>query len=177
VQSATRSFPASPASAGAARRFAAATLSSWRRTELVDDVRSAVSELATNAALHAATDFTVTLTLTGATLRMSVTDGSQRDPRMPRRDDPQSTTGRGLRMISNLASGWGVEPVATGGKTVWCEFGAAAGSEWPEGDAEEEHRADGRRLLGAQTSASGRPRGTYGFTRGAVVRTRNAAVA
>jgi anti-sigma regulatory factor (Ser/Thr protein kinase) len=180
VQSATRTFSASPASVGAARRFASATLSLWRRTEMVDDVRSAVSELATNAALHAATDFTVTLTLNGSTLRMSVTDGSQRQPRMPRHEDPQSTTGRGLRMIALMATGWGVEPLASGGKTVWCEFAAVAGSDEPDRDRDGEDRADARGrhyLREPQGTTSARPHGTYGFAGGSVVRAWHAAAA
>jgi anti-sigma regulatory factor (Ser/Thr protein kinase) len=173
VQSATRAFPGSPASVGAARRFAAATLLSWRRTEVLDDVRWAVSELATNAALHAATDFTVTLTLTGGTLRMSVTDGSHRHPRIPRLDDPQSTTGRGLRMIAQLASGWGVEPQASGGKTVWCEFPAAAGPAGPETPGADEDRAEGRAGRGAREareSTSVPLRGTQGVAYGSASR-------
>ncbi len=124
-------FPAEPHSVGPARRFAVSTLLGWDHadhtdhTDLADDVRSAVSELATNAALHARTEFTVTVAGDGDVVRVSVSDGSVAGPRMPRHRDDEATTGRGLSMVAQLATAWGVDPGRDGGgKTVWCEFPA-----------------------------------------------------
>jgi Histidine kinase-like ATPase domain len=110
-----------PESVGRARRFAARTLSSWGAQQLEDDVRVVATELATNALLHARTDFTLGITLDGDLLRLNLADGSAAQPRMRRFDSAESTTGRGLRMVAELAQAWGVEKDGAG-KAVWCEF-------------------------------------------------------
>jgi anti-sigma regulatory factor (Ser/Thr protein kinase) len=121
VPSASRSFPPTPESVGRARRFAARTLASWGAQQLEDDVRVVASELATNALLHARTEFTLGITLDGDLLRLTLADGSAAQPRMRRFDSAESTTGRGLRMVAELAQAWGVEKDGAG-KAVWCEF-------------------------------------------------------
>ena len=110
---------------GRARRFATRTLASWGAEQLEDDVRVVASELATNALLHARTDFTLGLVLDGDRLRLTLADGSTVQPRMRRFDSTESTTGRGLRMVAELAQAWGVEKDGVG-KAVWCEFGVAS---------------------------------------------------
>jgi|1186.fasta_scaffold20023_2 anti-sigma regulatory factor (Ser/Thr protein kinase) len=119
-----------PESVGRARQFAASTVAAWGADDLEDDVRVAASELATNALLHARTEFTLGLSLDGDRLRLTMVDGSPLQPRMRRFDSTESTTGRGLRMVRDLAQAWGVERDGVG-KAVWCEFpihsGAAAG--------------------------------------------------
>lgn len=136
-------FAAEPHTVGPARRFAVSALLAFSRdaadaadaagamtgealTDLADDLRIAASELATNAALHARTDYTVTVSLDGQVVRLSVSDGSAGRPRRPRHNDQDSTTGRGLQMVAQLATAWGVDQgrdgAVFGGKTVWCEF-------------------------------------------------------
>jgi anti-sigma regulatory factor (Ser/Thr protein kinase) len=126
VPSASHSFPPTPESVGGARQFTRRTLVSWGADGLEDDVRIVASELATNALLHARTHFTLTLTLDGDRLRLTMTDGSTTQPRMRRFSGTESTTGRGLRMIAELAHAWGVEQDGRG-KAVWCEFRVPAG--------------------------------------------------
>jgi anti-sigma regulatory factor (Ser/Thr protein kinase) len=116
-----------PESVGRARRFAARILASWGAQQLEDDVRVVASELATNALLHARTEFTLGLLLDGDRLRVTLADGSAVEPRMRRFDSTESTTGRGLRMVAKLAQAWGVEKDGLG-KAVWCEFRVAATS-------------------------------------------------
>jgi Histidine kinase-like ATPase domain len=127
VPSAFRSFPPAPASVAKARQFAARTLDSWGAGQLEDDVRVVASELATNALLHARTDFTLGLALDGDLLRLTIADGSATQPRMRRFDSTDSTTGRGLRMVAELAQAWGVDRDGVG-KAVWCEFRVASAS-------------------------------------------------
>ena len=80
-----------------------------------------VSELASNALLHARTGFTVVLeTRPGGALRVEVADGSRGVPRA-RRYGGEATTGRGLHLVEELADSWGVERSADG-KTVWAEL-------------------------------------------------------
>jgi anti-sigma regulatory factor (Ser/Thr protein kinase) len=116
-----------PESVGRVRQFATRTLASWGAQQLEDDVRVVASELATNALLHARTEFTLALALDGDLLRVTLADGSAVQPRMRRFDSTESTTGRGLRMVAALAQAWGVEKDGLG-KAVWCEFRIASAS-------------------------------------------------
>ena len=116
-----------PESVGRVRQFATRTLASWGAQQLEDDVRVVASELATNALLHARTEFTLGLTLDGDRLRVILADGSSVQPRMRRFDSTESTTGRGLRMVAALAQAWGVEKDGLG-KAVWCEFRVVSAS-------------------------------------------------
>ena len=74
-------FGANPTSIAMAREFVREALQRHGLRHLVDDVRLVVSELSTNAMLHARTPFTVTLTGTreGAVL-LTVRDGSPYGP-------------------------------------------------------------------------------------------------
>lgn len=121
VPSAAETFPPAPDSVSAARRFAVAALAMLATEQVQHDVRTVVSELATNAVLHARTAFTVTVTLDGDRLRVAVSDGSLTRPRLRRVADPDSSTGRGLAMVALLSTAWGVEANVVG-KTTWCEL-------------------------------------------------------
>lgn len=109
---------ATTASVGAARRFLAQTLRGWAATGLEWPASQVVSELATNAVIHAGTAFTVVLVMQGDALRIEVRDGSVLLPRQ-RRYGLSATTGRGLALVDTLTRDWGVQPSVTG-KTVWC---------------------------------------------------------
>lgn len=113
-------FPADPASPAAARREVEAVLTSWDATGLVWAATTVVSELATNAVLHARTPFTVAMSLQGDVLRVEVSDRSLRRPQ-PRTYDDEATTGRGLALLAALAGDTGVD-LTDGGKTIWCEL-------------------------------------------------------
>jgi hypothetical protein len=54
-------------------------------------------------------------------LRVEVLDdgGGTPDPLPPSRTRP---FGRGLNLIDAVASAWGVDPLAAGGKVVWAEI-------------------------------------------------------
>ena len=87
-----------------------------------------VSELASNAVLHARTPYSVTASRRGSIVRVEVHDESEALPRM-RQFHLDAPTGRGLHLIDKLASSWGVVPSAGGtGKTVWFEVDAEAAS-------------------------------------------------
>ncbi len=109
---------AEPASAGAARQYVSSMLTNWGCTDLDDIAVLLVSELVTNALLHAGPgEILLTLTLGAEEFRVEVRDASQRAPQ-PRHYSSESGTGRGLMLIGDLASDWGVDPDADG-KTVW----------------------------------------------------------
>jgi GAF domain-containing protein len=78
------------------------------------------SELVTNAVLHAATPFTVTLHLMTDRIRVDVADRSSVVPSV-KDYATDAATGRGLTLFNTLASDWGVQPVM-GGKIVWFEL-------------------------------------------------------
>ena len=87
----------------------------WR-----DDALLAVSELATNAILHARTAFRVEIQLSDAAVRVAVVDGDDRRPaRRPLTMD--AITGRGMHLVDAVTRRWGVEPRSPG-KAVWFEL-------------------------------------------------------
>ena len=113
-------FGADWESAGAARRFVSATLASWG-CDAVDYVATLlVSELVSNALLHAGTELDVVLRRPDGGIRVEVHD---RNHRLPARKHYSitSTTGRGLALVEDLARDWGAE-VTADGKFVWFEF-------------------------------------------------------
>jgi anti-sigma regulatory factor (Ser/Thr protein kinase) len=106
----------------AARRLVADALRRWGADgALVDDAQLVVSELATNAIRHARSGFSIAVRWTGARVRLAVRDSSRAEPTL--RHEPGKPSGRGLLIISRVASRWGVEP-APDGKTVWVELRA-----------------------------------------------------
>jgi anti-sigma regulatory factor (Ser/Thr protein kinase) len=162
VQSAAETFPADPQSVGAARRFALRAIRQLGADALSDDVTLVVSELATNAVLHARTAFTVSLDRDGDRLRVAVSDGSAARPRIRRVSDLDSSTGRGLAMIARLSAAWGVEPAAGDGKATWCLLGLQAGG---RSDVEDVHDDDDVDALLARFPDPGAESGTRGTPR------------
>ena len=109
-------------------------LRAWAREWLVvhrgdavdaDDVVLSMSELVTNASLHGSGPVDVTLQWEGDVLRLAVTDCSEYLPRQPLLA-LMAEGGRGLAVVAGVSTRWGVRPQPPGGKTVWCEFTAAA---------------------------------------------------
>ncbi len=79
-----------------------------------------VSELATNAVMYGAGEFTVSVDALGTSLRVAISDpgGGVPGRRPPTADDP---TGRGLVIVESLSERWGIVLSTSGpGKTVWC---------------------------------------------------------
>jgi anti-sigma regulatory factor (Ser/Thr protein kinase) len=109
-----------PASAATARDFLDDTLKTWGCPALVDAGRLLVSELVTNAVLHARTEITVVLRATRKGVRVEVHDGSEVAP-VVRHYEDEAMTGRGLSLVDDLAAKWGVDPYE-GGKAVWFEL-------------------------------------------------------
>jgi hypothetical protein len=97
----------------AARAFVAAALSRWQAVGIVEGARWVVSELVTNAVVHARTDMTVRVSLTGRRVGLSVADhGRAGSIRL----DGDSW---GLRVVGRLARTWGVLPRLGDGSVVW----------------------------------------------------------
>jgi anti-sigma regulatory factor (Ser/Thr protein kinase) len=102
-----------------ARAFVAQTLNQVGATERVDDARWVVSELATNAVLHAGTPFTVSVGVYDREVDIAVCDES---PQLPNRESSgEDETGRGLLLVATLADKWTAEKLPIG-KRVWVQL-------------------------------------------------------
>jgi hypothetical protein len=105
------------------RLFVGQVLRSWGEDPyLTGDVVLVASELATNAILHAASPYRLTLSRTGGSVRVALQDvaDSPAEPRVPSADD---THGRGMVIVAALSRRWGCDPLPEG-KVVWAELGA-----------------------------------------------------
>jgi anti-sigma regulatory factor (Ser/Thr protein kinase) len=118
-------LPAAPASARAARRFVVRAVHQLDRATYAEVAELLVSELVTNALLHAGTEVCVRVDRSNGGLRVEVADASSVLV-APRSLRPEATTGRGLALVAELAASWGTESRGTG-KAVWFELHAAAG--------------------------------------------------
>jgi two-component sensor histidine kinase len=85
----------------------------------VDTVLLLVSEIVTNAVRHAATPFELTITVDGEQVTVAVIDHDRAHPPTVRNPQPHDTSGRGLRIVDQLATSWGTEPVEQDAKRVW----------------------------------------------------------
>ena len=108
-------------SASQARAFVSRHLLAHDLANMVDDLQLVVSELATNAMLHAQTPFTVSLRAFDATLRLEVLDGSDVVPSMVVAGS-LDTYGRGVTIVQTMSRDWGFLSRTSGGKSVWAEF-------------------------------------------------------
>jgi hypothetical protein len=107
-----------------ARRWAGDVCRDLDRLDLVECTELAVTELVTNAVLHAAPPMTLKVGGTFDHPRFEVRDGSRTapklNPRMTEDDELLSTIGRGLGIVAMCSTAWGVD-VHADGKIVWFE--------------------------------------------------------
>jgi anti-sigma regulatory factor (Ser/Thr protein kinase) len=95
-------------------------LQDWNASDLADRAELPVTELVTNAVLHARTEVEVVVKLDPYALRIEVHDHSTSPPlRQPH--DLDAGTGHGLKLVAACANRWGVAPTTTG-KAVWFEL-------------------------------------------------------
>jgi anti-sigma regulatory factor (Ser/Thr protein kinase) len=102
------------------RAFAAKCLDSWGVGQLRDDATLVVSELVTNAVVHAGSEVLLDLEVTRGALRVRTSDRSAALP-VRRRPDPDADGGRGVHVAETLFDRFGVEERSPG-KAVWGEF-------------------------------------------------------
>ena len=114
----------SPRSVQEARRWAGDVCRDLDRADLLECTELAVTELVTNAVLHAAPPMSLKVAGTFDHPRFEVHDGSrtlpQLNPRMTEDDELLSTIGRGLGLVGMCSTSWGVD-VHDDGKIVWFE--------------------------------------------------------
>lgn len=112
-----------PTSARQARRFVCDTLEQWGDERFVDAASLLVSELVTNAVVHAGSAVDVVVGHEGihAVLRVEVHDSSEQAPLMGSFVDLDAVGGRGLALVEAMSDRWGVEN-DDAGKRVWFEL-------------------------------------------------------
>ncbi|MEV5309956.1 MULTISPECIES: ATP-binding protein [unclassified Streptomyces] len=118
-----------PSAVGEARAQVRRQLEGWGLAErddqddLVATAELLVSELATNALLHSASRFRLTLSAAHGVLRCEVADAGRRVPQVLQAGTSES--GRGIYLVDALARRWGCHQDGPG-KTVWFELGTCA---------------------------------------------------
>lgn len=118
----TLALPPSPPSVRVARRWVADVLQEVGRGELVESAELGVTELVTNALLHARPPVTVRVRGTIDHPRVEVTDHSVLPPQRTEPGEELLTFGRGLDLVASHAQRWGSDINLYGtGKTVWFE--------------------------------------------------------
>jgi len=116
---ACQTFEPEPREVHRARRFALSVLEAWGLE--CDDLPFLVGELATNAVLHARSEFEVTIIRLPMRLRVEVFDQNTRLPSFAAAP-ADAHSGRGLVLVQGLAGAWGVESHSDSGKTIWFEM-------------------------------------------------------
>jgi anti-sigma regulatory factor (Ser/Thr protein kinase) len=112
-------LPALPSSAGEARRLLRGALPDDASEEAVDGAALALSEIVTNALVHAGTPMRLRVILTPSAVRVELADGSVHLP-LPRDYSRAAGTGRGLHMVTEVVDQWGAHHDRDG-KVVWFE--------------------------------------------------------
>ncbi|MFG2775638.1 ATP-binding protein [Streptomyces sp. NPDC048350] len=121
----TWTIPRRAESVSDTRHHVEALLKAWNRTaETVDAAMLLVTELVTNAVQHTDTSsITCTVSLHYGTVTLSVTDtgtGPHHTPE-PEQPDDQKESGRGLLIVSALATDWGTH-LTPDTREVWARL-------------------------------------------------------
>ena len=87
---------------------------------VVDTVELLTSEVVTNAIIHGKSGPQLAVTVDGSLVRVAVQD---RSPAIPvrRLDNLDDVSGRGVIIVEEMATAWGVEHERNGSKRVWFE--------------------------------------------------------
>ena len=110
-----------PTSVGAARRFVRDVLMSRHVSDgVVDTVELLTSEVVTNAIIHGRSGPQLAVTVDGDVVRVAVQDLSPEVP-VRRRGRLDDVSGRGVVIVEELATAWGVDRQTNGSKRVWFE--------------------------------------------------------
>ena len=114
-------------------RVARQALRRWfeeRSRANTEDAMLVLSELVTNAMVHARAGCTIEVQHHDDLVRLEVRDPSSAPPTM-RTAHPHNIGGRGLPLVAAVAQAWGWEPTV-GGKRVWAHLVAPACQRQPK---------------------------------------------
>ena len=109
----------------AARAFVDDRLNSWGLAEVSDTLRLIVSEIVTNALIHAGSDVDVRLRAFADHVRLEVRDSDSNPPvpsplALSEEENARAEHGRGLLIVEALSGQWNTSPNGRG-KTVWLD--------------------------------------------------------
>jgi anti-sigma regulatory factor (Ser/Thr protein kinase) len=137
----TLTLPNDPIAPGAARHTLDG-LGDRLPQDVVERFQIVVSELVTNALLHApdGADIRLEARLSGDALRVAVVQPGPTFKPVIDAPHPGQESGWGLYLVSQLADRWGV--VANDDVTAWCEFDLPASAS-SEGSPANSHRSGG----------------------------------
>lgn len=119
-RTASTELPLDPANVSVARRFVRDHCEQWGCGDMVAAAELILTELVTNAFIHARSRCRIRVRYAADVLRLEVRDDGQGVPD-PQAAHPDDEHGRGMLLISSLAKAWGVEPESSG-KLVWAEL-------------------------------------------------------
>jgi hypothetical protein len=121
---AVRGFLVARGAPRAARHFVAETLRQWGEPwaagPFAVDAAIVATELASNAVLHARSDFTVTVARRPGAVRIAVRDGGPLDAPLA------VAAGHGLDLVNAVSARWAARSQTAGGKLVWAELAGPA---------------------------------------------------
>jgi anti-sigma regulatory factor (Ser/Thr protein kinase) len=111
-------FAPGPEAPRQARDFLALACTEWHAEGAARDGGLVVSELVTNAVLHAGTPIDLKLSLSDGHLLIDVRDGVDKLPAIVP-PEQRGAGGRGLEIVSRCSRRWGAASDPQGGKHVW----------------------------------------------------------
>jgi PAS domain S-box-containing protein len=117
----TFTLPAARSSAGEARRRLREALAQAQREQWQDEAELALSEVATNAVLHAHTVIEIQISVFDSCVFVAVSDLDPTPP-VARHYSAEAITGRGLDLVARITAKSGVHRTPTG-KVVWFSVG------------------------------------------------------
>jgi anti-sigma regulatory factor (Ser/Thr protein kinase) len=103
-----------------ARRYARLACDGVAPSQLLDDVTLVVSELVTNATIHGEGEIGLVLRVSEGEVFVTVEDHGRTLGSSQRTAEPFEEYGRGLTIVAEVASSWGVHSLGDSGKLVWC---------------------------------------------------------
>jgi anti-sigma regulatory factor (Ser/Thr protein kinase) len=113
-------LPSSLSSPQLARAFLRSTLETWNLDGFGDITELLVTELVANVVTHVGAPMTLRVRRASSAMRVEIDDPSTDVP-VVRHPAAADEHGRGMLLVDELATAWGVEPRAEG-KTVWFEL-------------------------------------------------------
>ncbi|MFC5379467.1 ATP-binding SpoIIE family protein phosphatase [Aquipuribacter nitratireducens] len=120
VRTARTVLPAEPSAAREGRRWLADQLAAWGVTNRVGDLEVALSEVVTNAVVHARSTAEVAVRCGGERVLVTVSDRGAHGEARPHDLPVGATRGRGLGIVADVADAWGSQRT-TSGLRVWFE--------------------------------------------------------
>ena len=114
-------LPGDPSAVPAARRFVSqSVIHHGGHGTMLDKSQLLVTELTTNAVIHARAPIRLSGQSVSDHVRVEVRDDDPTPLRAPCKPEPDAESGRGLWLVSALSCSWGVNRNELG-KTVWFE--------------------------------------------------------